>query len=502
MSVLDKHTTTQLLNHFTEGVVLLNTKHQIIFCSDFFISLIGYSNEQLTNKSVDDLFFDKKKEMVALFEAANYSESIVFYTPLQKKDGSQFVARVRLIKNTNTDEEGRFILYIKDNSPYQRIRKDLLKKTLTVEHLSKSRKIRDGKLDDAIYEILEMASRSVNTQRVNAWLFTPTYSEIHCIGNFDALQNKLVAQGDLPRIAMPNYFKLFESEKIIISSDAYVDSKTHELLDIYLKPHNIRSLMDIPIRIEGEMIGVLCFEHTNSPREWNLQEQKFGLVIAQIISLALETSEKQKARNDLEVALNEQKVLLQEVHHRVKNNLTIISSLLNLQANKAKDEYHKKLFYESRDRLNSIATVHQLLYQSKSYSSVNFKHYLEEILSNLHSSFDSDHKEIVMKKGINDVELDVSTAIPLALIVNELVTNSYKHAFNNQQEGTIEVSLIENNKKVFLRIKDSGPGYDFDNAAASSVGLDIIHGLIDQINATLTYENQSGSTYDIRFTKS
>jgi len=176
--------------------------------------------------------------------------------------------------------------------------------------------------------------------------------------------------------------------------------------------------------------------------------------------------------------------------------------LLNLQANKAKDEYHKKLFYESRDRLNSIATVHQLLYQSKSYSSVNFKHYLEEILSNLHSSFDSDHKEIVMKKGINDVELDVSTAIPLALIVNELVTNSYKHAFNNQQEGTIEVSLIENNKKVFLRIKDSGPGYDFDNAAASSVGLDIIHGLIDQINATLTYENQSGSTYDIRFTKS
>ncbi|MBL0328793.1 MAG: PAS domain-containing protein [Bacteroidetes bacterium] len=130
MSVLDKHTTTQLLNHFTEGVVLLNTKHQIIFCSDFFISLIGYSNEQLTNKSVDDLFFDKKKEMVALFEAANYSESIVFYTPLQKKDGSQFVARVRLIKNTNTDEEGRFILYIKDNSPYQRIRKDLLKKHL------------------------------------------------------------------------------------------------------------------------------------------------------------------------------------------------------------------------------------------------------------------------------------------------------------------------------------------------------------------------------------
>ena len=100
------------------------------------------------------------------------------------------------------------------------------------------------------------------------------------------------------------------------------------------------------------------------------------------------------------------------------------------------------------------------------------------------------------------MDLDVSTAIPLALIVNELVTNSYKHAFNKSNEGAIEIYLIENNKKVFLRIKDSGPGYDFSNASDSSIGLDIIHGLIDQINGTLTYDNQAGSTYDISFTKS
>ena len=91
-----------------------------------------------------------------------------------------------------------------------------------------------------------------------------------------------------------------------------------------------------------------------------------------MLSLAVETSERLKVKAQLELALSEQKVLLQEVHHRVKNNLTIISSLLNLQANKSKDEYHKKLFYESRDRLNSIATVHQLLYQSKSYFIVIF----------------------------------------------------------------------------------------------------------------------------------
>ena len=502
MSVSDKNYSTQLLNHFTEGVVLLNAKRQLIFSSDFFVDMIGYSKDELLNKSLEDLFPENKKEINAIFQAAAVSESIVFYTELKKKNQIQFTARVRVFKNSDKNIDADYVLYIKDNSPYQRVRKDVLRKTLTVEHLSKSRKIRDGKLDEAVFEILEMASRAMNTQRVNAWLFTADYSQIHCIGNFDSIENKLIAQNNLPRIAMPQYFKLFESEKIIITPDAFSDEQTKELLEVYLKPHDIHSLMDIPIRIEGEMIGVVCFEHTKTKREWNLQEQKFGLVIAQMISLALETSEKKKARVDLEEALKEQKVLLQEVHHRVKNNLTIISSLLNLQAGKAKDDYHKKLFYESRDRLNSIATVHQLLYQSRSYSSVNFKHYLEEILSNLHSSFAADNKKITIKKGINDVDLDVSTAIPLALVVNELVTNSYKHAFNGSKEGTIEVSLIENNKKVFLRIKDSGPGYDFNNASESSIGLDIIHGLIDQINAALTYDNQSGSTYDISFTKS
>lgn len=371
-----------------------------------------------------------------------------------------------------------------------------------IEQLSKSRKIRDGKLQDAIYEILERASHTIKAQRVNAWLFTADYSEIHCIGNFDAVENKLVSQTNLPRIAMPHYFKLFETEKIIHTPDAFNSQQTSEMLEIYLKPHDIQSLMDIPIRIEGEIMGVVCFENTKSPRVWSEEEQKFGLVIAQMLSLAVETNERLKVKAQLEVSLNEQKVLLQEVHHRVKNNLTIISSLLNLQANKSKDEYHKKLFYESRDRLNSIATVHQLLYQSKSFSTVNFKEYLEDVLNSLDKSFSAENKKITIKKGINDVELDVSTSIPLALIVNELVTNSYKHAFNERKEGVIEVSLIENNKKVFLRIKDSGPGYDFNNASESSIGLDIIHGLVDQINATLTYSNQSGSTYDISFTKS
>ena len=492
-------TSSNILDHFTEGLIVLDAKHKIVFASNFMVSLIGFSKKEILEKTVEELFDDKKDELESLFAQADDVETTIFYTELKRKDHAQFTASVRLLKNTDKSSQAAFFLYIEDCSPVQKIRKDILRKTLTVEALSKSRKIRDGKFDEAIHEILEKASRAMNTQRVNAWMFTADYSEIHCIGNFDSVQNKFVMQGNLPRIAMPNYFRLFETEKIIITSDVYKDNKTAELLEFYLKPFNIRSLMDIPVRIEGEMIGVLCFEHTETPREWNLQEQKFGLVIAQMISLALETSEKLKIRTQLEHSLSEQKVLLQEVHHRVKNNLAIISSLMNLQAEKAKDDYHKRLFLESRNRLDSIAVVHELLYRSKSYSDINFKFYIEEILENLSNSFDSADKQISIIKGINDISLDVSTAIPLALIVNELVTNAYKHAFKGRKDGIIEISLMENNKRVFLRIKDNGPGFDPGTTERSSVGLDILESLISQIDAKMTYSNSGGSCYEISF---
>ncbi len=503
MSVLDSTSISSqhLIDNFDEGILVLDNSYRIIFVSNVFLSLTGFGLDDLMLKPIDVIFPENADGLKFILEAEDRKIGDRLYTDIHSKEKKHIPVRISLSKDPGKADQHQFFVFVKDGRRYQRIRKDILRKAVAVERLAKSRTIRDGKLTEAIHEILVMASRSMNTERVNVWLFNKEHSEIECIGNFDASENKMVDQKNLARISMPKYFELFHTEMIITTSDAFNDPVAKELLEAYLKPNRIHSLMDVPVRIEGEIIGVLCFEHRDTARVWNLQEQKFALVIAQMISLALETNAKQKALSGLGGAVEEQKVLLKEVHHRVKNNLSIVASLLNLQSHKAKDEFHKSLFQESRNRLDSIATVHQLLYQSKSYSNVNFGQYLEEILNNLHTSFASDNKKIAIKKSIKPVELDVSTAIPLALIVNELVTNSYKHAFQKTQEGKIEVSLLETDKKVFLRIKDSGPGYDMNAAAASSVGLDIIHGLIDQINAGLTYDNRSGSTYDISFTK-
>jgi PAS domain S-box-containing protein len=497
-----KHiSSVNLIDHFHEGIIVLDTSYKILFVSNVFLSLGGFENEDIIGHPIDVIFPENAGGLKFILKNSERKPADVLYTDILSKDKKIIPVRISLAKDIGKDGNQQYFVFIKDGRRYHKIRKDILRKALAIEKLSRSRKIRDGKLSEAILEILQMASRATNTERVNTWLLNEDHSEIECIGNFDAAENTMVEQQKLARITMPEYFSLFETEMIITTSDAFNDPVTKELLETYLKPNRIHSLMDIPVRIEGEIIGVLCFEHRDTSRVWNLQEQKFGLVIAQIISLALETSAKQKARNDLQAALDEQKVLLKEVHHRVKNNLAIISSLLNLQANKTKDEYHKNLFYESRNRLDSISAVHQLLYQSGSFSKVNLKHYLEEILNNLDASFSTSRKKITISKKIEPIELEVSVAIPLALIVNELVTNSYKHAFENTKEGQIDVSLEEADNTILLMIRDNGPGYDPLNASESSVGIDIIDGLVKQIDGNMSYRFDSGPVHEISFKK-
>jgi|GEM_PF-511659 len=490
-----------LIDHFNEGIVVLDANYTILFASNVLLSLGGYDISDITGKPIDVIFPENADGLKFILESNDPVPGHRLFTEIFTKDRKVIPVRMNLARDTGKDGKQQHFVFIKDGRPYQRVRKDILRKAVAIERLSKSRKIRDGKLSEAIYEVLQMASRVMSTERVNAWVFNRDHSEIECIGNFDAAENRMVEQDNLTRIAMPQYFHLFETEMIIATSDATNDPMTKELLETYLIPNRIHSLMDIPVRIEGEIIGVLCFEHRDTIRVWNLQEQKFGLVVAQMISLALETHAKLRARNDLEIALNEQKVLLKEVHHRVKNNLAIISSLLNMQANKAKDDYHRNLFTESRNRLDSIASVHQLLYLSKSYAGINFREYLAEILNNLHTSFSVAGREITIQKEIENVEIDVSTAIPLALIVNEIVTNSYKHAFRDAKKGTIGISLREKEGTITLTISDSGPGYDPGKATESSIGLDIINGLVEQIDAKLVYRNQSGSSHEISFSR-
>ena len=491
-----------IINNFSEHVFVVNHKHKIVFQTENNSSLLGFSNNEIIEKGIESLFINPQFSLDEVLKKAEKSGEFSGTENIQHKTNNQINITFRVLyKEDKESKENLFIFYLQDNTQQNLVKKDIIKKSLTIENLSKSRKIKDGKFNEAIYEILESSSKTMKVTRVNAWVFDSDKIEIQCIGNFDARENKLVPQSSLPRIAMPLYFNLFETEKIIITKDTFNEPKIAELLEFYLKPNDIRSLMDVPIRIEGEMIGVICFENVGSPREWSLQEQKYGLVAAQILSLTIESHNKQLAKKALELALHEQTILLQEVNHRVKNNLSIVASLMNLQSEKSHDSYHKQLFLECRNRLDSIASVHELIYKAKTYSHINFKDYLNQILDHITNSYQSfSHIKII--KAITEVHVDISAAIPLALIVNELITNAYKHAFKNKNEGIIEIALSENNKQVLLTIKDNGNGFDKNVIPKNSIGMDILGGLIEQINGIYNLtSNEKGTVYEIYFSK-
>jgi two-component sensor histidine kinase len=491
-----------IVNNFLEHVFVLNSQLEIIFQTENNSSLIGFSNDEILKKGFPSLFINPQFSLNEVLDKAKKYGEFYGTENFEHKTKKHINIAFRILYQEEVStHQHLFVFYLRDNTQQNLVRKDIIKKSLTIENLSKSRKIRDGQINEAIYEILESSSRAMQVTRVNAWLFDKEKTQIQCIGNFDARENKLVPQTALPRIAMPLYFNLFETEKIIITRDTLTETKTAELYEFYLKPHDIQSLMDVPVRIEGEMIGVICFENVGAPREWTLQEQKYGLVAAQMLSLTIESHNKQLAKKALELALEEQTILLQEVNHRVKNNLTIVASLMNLQSEKSHDEYHKQLFMECRNRLDSIASVHELIYKAKSYSHINFKEYLNQIIEHISNSYKSfSHIKIV--KGITDVHVDISSAIPMALIVNELITNAYKHAFNNKTEGVIEVSLLENNNQVFLTIKDNGNGFDKTVIPKNSIGMDILSGLIEQIEGTCNLtSDEKGTIYKISFSK-
>ena len=217
----------------------------------------------------------------------------------------------------------------------------------------------------------------------------------------------------------------------------------------------------------------------------------------------LEIKNKQiETRNEIIIkSLSEKDLLVKEVHHRVKNNLQIISSLMKLQAAKSSNEEIKSSLNEAQDRINSMALLHQLLYRNNQMTRLLFNEYLEGLISQISSGFALKNKNITIETHIIELELDLDTAIPLGLITNELVSNAYKHAFNGK-EGLIKVELSKLVKNTYqLKIRDNGSGLpaNFDLHSNESLGLDIVCILSEQINAELKIYNDNGANFDIVF---
>lgn len=479
----------QIANVIDQGILVSNRDGMIEFANPFACTFFGFQASELLGKNLSLISGDNN-----LQKSFSSTQEVIRDISGTNKFGKGIYYTAKITPSANAE---KFVLIISDVTRRIEGQNKLLQKVETCERLTKSRFIREGFLLKAIEEIISESSKVLNIERVNAWLIDRDFSLIECIGNFSSKSGFANDHTKLSRKDMPAYFKLLETQEIISTDDALNDPKTKELVDIYLNKHGITSMMDVPIRIEGEMIGVVCFENTGTPHKWDLTERKFGLFIAQLLSLALETNERKTVQVNLEKAYKEKELLLAEIHHRVKNNLAMVSSLLNLQQSKAKDDFHRELFTESKNRVLSIASIHQLLYQNKDFEKVNFTNYANEILSVLKESYVHLSPSVKITTQIEPIQIELSQAIPLGLILNEVVSNCYKHGFKNKKNNEINVYLKGKSEKFVLEISDNGCGIANieEQRKKDTLGLSLIYDLAEQINAKVEYSNKSGSHF-------
>lgn len=210
-------------------------------------------------------------------------------------------------------------------------------------------------------------------------------------------------------------------------------------------------------------------------------------------------------KKDQEIALRdslrEKEVLLKEVHHRVKNNLQVISSILNLQSSYVEDEELKQVLRESQNRIKTMSFIHENLYQKDQFSSIDFSDYIKNLSTNLLHSYQIYSNLVEIKYNLSQVYLTLDQAIPCGLIVNELVSNALKHAFPNGKAGTILIELNEENEKVNLGIMDDGTGLpkELDIKETETLGLQLVLSLVEQLDAKLDIKSDRGTEYLITF---
>ena len=224
-----------------------------------------------------------------------------------------------------------------------------------------------------------------------------------------------------------------------------------------------------------------------------------------LISL-LDVTKSKNAEAEIKKSLEEKEILLKEIHHRVKNNLTVISSLLNLQSRYIKDKEDLVMFKESQSRAKSMALIHQRLYDSSDLKRIDFGDYIKTLANDMFHTYVPNSNIVKLNINVEDVMLDVNTAIPLGLILNELLSNSMKYAFppelsNNSTNGNISVNLYNSGKGYTLSVEDDGVGFpeDINLENTDSLGLQLIYSLTNQIGGTIILDRINGTSFKIEF---
>ena len=284
-----------------------------------------------------------------------------------------------------------------------------------------------------------------------------------------------------------HYSKLYSELKNTI----YTEESSKKIAELQTRYETEKKEKEAEIyRLKNFELEEKVKERTEELREANLQ-------------LQIEIEEHKKDQIQIKKDLEEKKILLQELYHRTKNNMQLISSLLRMQSESSNDEFVHATFETINNRIKAMSLVQQKLYQTKELSVIDLRDYIEDVVNMLRRCFSSQSESISLRLELKKVFVIVDSAVPLGLVLNELITNCYKHAFPDNRKGEISIQLFETkDEMITIQIEDNGIGFskDYNPKVADSIGFQTIYSLVEyQLKGTINYKSENGLYWEIKF---
>lgn len=325
-------------------------------------------------------------------------------------------------------------------------------------------------------------------------LYKPVGTEEQLELQADALINGcFIAEANLAMAKMYGYDKVEDlvgkkvSDLVIPSDSKNIENAKMFILNNYILDNEESHELDMhgnPVYFSNNATGIV----------------KDGFLYG-LWGIQTDITQRKTAEEKLVKSLQEKEVLLKEIHHRVKNNLQIVSSLLKLQSSYVKDKKTVEILKESQNRVASMALIHQKLYYSKDLANIDFGEYTKMLITHITQSFGAVVRNIDVNVNATQIDMVIDDAVPCGLIINELVTNSFKHAFTGVMNGVIDVSLKKQNDDYTLEISDNGTGLplNIDPRLADTFGLKLVNTLVGQMKGNLEVNSDKGTHFTVKF---
>lgn len=381
------------------------------------------------------------------------------------------------------------LVILKDISIQIQLSKEVLRAELAEENSKKlSKEIKERiKAENEIQNLL-LKTKAIYDSSSNIFLVTldldgcVTYFNKHSAIYFKQISNTDIKVGDF----ITDYFISIFDEELIV-----------EFNQILAKVIAGKSRQfEVEFNYHFDQLWIEIFMNPIYDTEGN---------VAEVSLIYHDITVKKRAENETNESLKEKEVLLKEIHHRVKNNLQVISSILNLQSSFVQDVATLEILQESRNRIRSMAIIHENLYRTTNFSSIDFEGYLKNLVLNLSALYQRSDCKINIVYDLQPVEISIDQAVPSGLIMNELITNALKYAFipGEDRSNELLIRMKEEEGTIFLQVKDNGVGFsdDINYSNADTLGLQLVSTLCEQLDGSMSLENKDGTNFLISFEK-